>query len=60
MNNYFKYSTLGLQMVFTILLFILLGRYLDSLFHVNPPWFTILFALLASVGSIIMLIKKVK
>jgi|YNPMSStandDraft_2_1061718.scaffolds.fasta_scaffold00706_8 F0F1-type ATP synthase assembly protein I len=47
-------------MVFTILLFILLGRYLDSLFHVNPPWFTILFALLASVGSIIMLIKKVK
>lgn len=59
-NSYFKYSALGMQMVITIILFVALGRYLDRLLQFHKPWFTLLLAIVASIGVIILMVKKVK
>jgi F0F1-type ATP synthase assembly protein I len=59
-NSYFKYSSMGLQMVITIGLFIFLGRKLDSYFDCDKPWFTLFFALLACSGMIAIIIRKIK
>ncbi len=59
-NSYFKYSALGMQMVVTIGLFVFLGRWLDKLLGFEKPWFTLCLALVASLGMIVLLIKKVK
>ncbi len=59
-NSYFKYSALGMQIVVTIGLFVLIGRLLDNYLGTEKPWFTLSLALIASLGIIIVLIKKVK
>ncbi len=60
MNDYFKYTSLGIQIVAIIGVFILIGRFLDNYFLFEKPWFTLVLALLGSVGVIFMLVKKVK
>ncbi len=60
MNSFFKYSSLGLQIVITIVIFVLIGRYLDNYFKTIKPWFTLFMALLASTGIIVMIIQKLK
>lgn len=59
-NSYFKYSSLGLQMIATIGFFILLGRYLDKNLELQKPWFTLTLSLLGCIGTIFLLIKKIK
>lgn len=49
-----------MQIVITIGLFVLLGRWLDQYLQLEKPWFTLVLALIASIGTIVVLIKKVK
>ncbi len=46
-NSYLKYSGLGFQMVAIIMAALWLGSKIDTKFNFDPPYFTILFILLA-------------
>jgi len=54
---YLRYSGLAFQLVATILIFVYLGRWLDQYIENETPWFTLLFAIIAVVGSMYRLIK---
>ncbi len=56
MNSFIKYSSLGLQMGVSITVLAYLGVYLDKYYANKQPWLTILFVLIAIVGSIVKLI----
>lgn len=46
-SSYLKYSGLGFQMVAIILLALWLGNMVDTKYSFDPPYFTILFILVA-------------
>jgi F0F1-type ATP synthase assembly protein I len=48
---------LAFQLVATILIFVYLGRYIDQQLGNTTPWMTLLFAIIAVVGSMYRLIK---
>jgi ATP synthase protein I len=54
---YLRYSGLAFQLIATILVFVYLGRWIDQSMGNSTPWFTLLLALLAVVGSMYRLIK---
>lgn len=56
--GYLRYSGLGLQMLITLLSFVLLGMWLDKQTGWCRPCFTIVFSLIAIIGSLIWLIKQ--
>ena len=54
---YLKYSGLAFQLVATILIFVYLGHWIDGKMGNETPWFTLLLAIVAVVGSMYRLIK---
>lgn len=56
--QYARYSTAGIQVVAFVVICVLLGRQLDSWLETSKPWFTMVFALLGSVGGIIQIIVR--
>lgn len=51
---------MGMQMLFTILVLVLAGRWLDRRFPPDFPLYTLLFAMLGVAGSMYSFIRKVK
>lgn len=45
-NQYLKYTTLGFQMLATVILGLLIGRGLDKWLETSTPYFTLIFVLL--------------
>lgn len=60
MNRYLKYSSLGLQMVVFIAVFVLAGRELDQRLETAKPWFTLTGALLGSAAAMVWLVQRLK
>lgn len=56
-NSYLKYSSLGFQMVGSLVLAAWVGIKLDEHFHVKAHLFTIFLMLFAVVGSLYMVVK---
>lgn len=56
-SAYLKYSTIGIKLICTILVFLFLGRYIDSKLENNLHIYTISLTLLALVISMYMLFK---
>lgn len=54
---YLRYSGLAFQLIATILIFVYLGRWIDQSMENETPWFTLLFAVIAVVGSMYRLIR---
>lgn len=57
-NAYLKYSGLAFQIVFTILIFIWGGRFLDEQLQFEVPWFTLTGAVLGVGGVMVYLIRN--
>ncbi len=58
-RGYAKYSALAFQIVATILIVVYAGGKLDAYLNNDTPWFTLLGAVLAVVGSMVYLIVRV-
>ncbi|MBC7425661.1 MAG: AtpZ/AtpI family protein [Bacteroidia bacterium] len=58
LSGYAKYSTLALQMGFTVVLCTFGGRWIDSLLGFNFPVFTIVGILLGVAAAMYFVIKK--
>jgi F0F1-type ATP synthase assembly protein I len=57
-GSFFRYSSLALQMILTILLFVAAGFYLDKWLQSGFPWFTLLLTLAGVAGSLYSAIRK--
>jgi ATP synthase protein I len=57
LNNYAKYTSLGVQMIVIILVTVWGGMKLDKLFGLNTPVFTIVLSLLGVFAAIYTAIK---
>lgn len=58
LNDYVRFSSVGLQMAATILIFSFIGYKLDHWLHLKFPAFTIGFVFLSAFGSFYYLIKQ--
>jgi F0F1-type ATP synthase assembly protein I len=58
MNTYKRFIGAAFQMLVTILAGVYLGRYLDTYFHTETPWFTLGFSLGSIAISMFALIKS--
>jgi F0F1-type ATP synthase assembly protein I len=58
-SAYIKYSSIGLKLIATILIFLFLGRYIDSETNNQKHIFTITFTLLALIISMYILFKDI-
>lgn len=56
-NNYLKYSGMAFQMVGTMLLGVLMGKWLDRKLETPQPYFTAIFALLFTVAAIYLVLR---
>ncbi len=56
-NNYLKYSGMAFQMVGTMLVGVLLGKWLDRTLNTPQPYFTAVFALLFTVAAIYLVLR---
>lgn len=59
-NAYIKYSSVGVQMIATILIFTFAGQWLDGYYNTVEPFFTVFLALFGVVASMVQLIRGVK
>ena len=59
LNNWVKFSQIGIQMAVIIVLCTYLGTYLDEKFLSISPWGTVLGALFGVFASLYTVIKKV-
>jgi NhaP-type Na+/H+ or K+/H+ antiporter len=59
-NNFLHYAGMGTQMLLTILVLVLAGRWLDKRFPPEFPLYTLLGALFGVSGSMYSFISKVK
>lgn len=59
-SNFLHYAGMGMQMLFTILILVLAGRWLDRRFPPDFPLYTLLFALFGVAGSMYSFIRKVR
>jgi uncharacterized membrane protein YfcA len=57
-NDYLHYSSAGIQMVLTILLFTFLGTRLDKYLEAEKPLWTVLLATFGVVISMVFMVKK--
>jgi F0F1-type ATP synthase assembly protein I len=57
-SSFFRYTTMGMQMLFTILLFVLVGYYLDRWVNFKFPLFTVLLSLAGVVGSMFIILRR--
>jgi F0F1-type ATP synthase assembly protein I len=55
---FFHYTSMGIQMLVTILVFVLAGYYLDKVAGLSFPIFTLLLSLLGVVGSMFIILRK--
>ena len=58
LNNYAKYSTMGVEMIVTILLFLWVGKWVDEKLVLQTPIFTAIFSLLGVFASMYRVIKS--
>ena len=56
-NNYLKYTGMAFQMVGTMLVGILIGRWLDHRLATSKPYFTALFALIFTGAAIYLTLR---
>ncbi len=59
-KSYARYGALGVQMVAAIVVFILLGRWLDGLIGGETPWCTVAGAFLGIAGALWFLFQETK
>ena len=59
LNSYAKYSSLATQMAIIILAGVFFGDYLDKLYKIEVPIYTIIFSLLSIFLSLYYVIKKI-
>ena len=59
-KSYARYGALGVQMVASIVIFILLGRWLDGMIGGKTPWCTVAGAFLGIAGAIWFLFKETR
>jgi F0F1-type ATP synthase assembly protein I len=57
-GSFFRYSSLALQMIMTMLLFVAGGFYLDKWLQLGFPWFTLILTLAGVAGSLYSVIRK--
>jgi F0F1-type ATP synthase assembly protein I len=57
-SSFYRYSSLALQMILTILLFVAGGFYLDKWLKLPFPWFTLVLTLVGVFGSLYAAIRK--
>lgn len=57
-SSFYRYSSLALQMIITILLFVAGGFYLDKWLKLTFPWFTLCMTLAGVFGSLYSAIRK--
>lgn len=57
-NNFLRFSGLGMQMGITIAIFAAIGHWLDQKMQTNQPYWTAGLALVGVLGSIISLIRQ--
>lgn len=58
LNEYVKYSTIGIQMVAFVVISVFLGRWIDGLINVKFPVFTLIFVLFGLVVAMYYMYKK--
>jgi len=58
-TSFFKYFTLGFQILATVLLGVIIGQWLDRKFHVENNWFTIGFSLLMIIVAMIQVVRTI-
>jgi len=58
LNEYVKYSTIGIQMVAFVVISVFLGRWIDGLINVKFPVFTLVFVLFGLVVAMYYMYKK--
>lgn len=59
-RSYARFGALGVQMVMSIVLFILLGRWLDGLVSAKTPWFTVAGTFFGIAGALWFLFKETR
>lgn len=59
-KSYARYGALGVQMVASIVVFILMGRWLDGLMSGETPWCTVAGAMLGIAGALWFLFKETR
>ncbi|MBK8498610.1 MAG: AtpZ/AtpI family protein [Flavobacteriales bacterium] len=59
-KSYARFGALGAQMVVSLVLFILGGRWLDRGLDLSTPWFTVLGVLLGIVAALWLLFKETR
>ena len=59
-KSYARYGALGVQMVVGMALFILGGRWLDKLLHLETPWFTVAGVFFGIAGALWLLFKETR
>ena len=57
-SNYIKYSSMGFQMIATVLILGLFGKWLDEKMDNHKLYFSLLFLLIGTIGSVALFIKK--
>jgi F0F1-type ATP synthase assembly protein I len=59
LNDFAEYLQLAYQIVAVLLISFYIGNYCDKILHHNKPWCTLLFAVIAVITSLYLLIKKI-
>lgn len=57
-GSFLRYSSLALQMILTMLVFVAGGYYLDKWLQTSFPWFTLFLTLAGVAGSLYNAIRK--
>jgi F0F1-type ATP synthase assembly protein I len=57
-SSFFRFTTMGIQMLVTILLFVVAGNYIDKWVNLKFPLFTILLSLAGVVGSMFIILRR--
>lgn len=57
-GSFLKYSSMGIQMMLTIIIFVVAGRYLDKFIGWKVPVFTLILSLTGVAGSMYYFIRK--
>ncbi len=59
-DNYLKYSSLGIQIALIAGVMAFIGVKLDDYLKNETPWFTLIFSIVGVTGAMIKLIRSIK
>ena len=59
-NNFLKFSSLGIQMLATILVFAFCGKWLDGYFETSKPYFTVGLSLFGVTAAMVYFVRQIK